>query len=436
MPGNHFNEKGTEAEQLIAKLCSDSYSAEFCFVNPYYAPGKELCDVLIILGDTAIIWQIKNLKLVNDKFNEGEFDKNIRQCRGAKRKLLAADSLTLKNIEGKTKTIYPKEFKTVHLISAIEGGYELSSRYYDEATNGNVHVFFEGFTRFALEHFSTVADLTEYLRKKEIFLDKTPSLILGGSEEDFAAVYLKNNHTFGNMENSNANLIFYDGEGAADSLINDEEYKEKLEADHWAEGWDHLIEKRRQGIPFEPQEGDEKYRDEILMKMMSHNRLERRFLGQLFFEGAKEALEHTGGPGFIYRKYVPMDGVTYAFCYSGDGNTSQEIRQKMVYISGLLAREKFPQNETVVGILTEKNMLTQKSVGYEWIAMMIPEADMVHYQEQLDQFKAMTPPPTGQLKSAKYFEYPADYRDYIQKLKKNKAAKKKKKNKRKKRKSR
>jgi|GEM_PF-649389 len=436
MTGNHFNKKGTDAEQLIAKLCSDSYTAEFCFLNPYYAPGKELCDVLIILGDTAIIWQIKNLKLVKDKFNESEFDKNIRQCRGAKRKLLAADTLTLENIEGKTKTIYPKELKTIHLISAIEGGYELSSRYYDEAAGGNVHVFFEGFTRFALKHFSTVADFAEYLRKKELFLDKTPNLILGGGEEDFAAVYLKNNHTFGNMEDSNATLMFYDGEGAAESLINDEEYKEKLEADRWAEGWDHLIEMRRQGIPFEPQDGDEKYRDDILMKMMSHNRLDRRFLGQLFFEGAKEALQHNGGPGFIYRKYVPMDGFTYVFAYFGDQSITQEVRQKMLYISALLAREKFPQNETVIGILTDKNMLEQESVGYEWIGLMIPEADMVHYKEQLDQIKAMAPPPTGQLKRAKYFEYPADYRDYVQKLKKNKIAKKKKKSKRKKRKSR
>lgn len=436
MTANHFNEKGTEAEQLIASLCGDSYSAEFCFLNPYYAPGKELCDVLLVLGDVAIIWQIKNLKLVDEKFNENEFDKNIRQCRGAKRKLLAADSLTLKNTEGKDKTIYPKNFKTVHLISAIEGGYELSSRYYDEAAAGNVHVFFEGFTRFATEHFSTVADLAEYLARKEALLSKTQNLILGGAEEDLAAVYLKNNHTFGNLENSDATMVFYDGEGAAKDLINDEEYKEKLEADRPSKGWDHLIEMRRKGIAFDPQEGDEKYRDEVLMKMMSHNRLERRFLGQLFMDGAKEALEHKGGSGFIYRKYVPMDGVTYVFCYSGDENTSQEIRQKMVYISGLLAREKFPQNETVVGILTEKNMLEQESVGYEWIALMIPEAEMSQYQPQIDQFKALSPTPTSQLKEAKYFEYPADYRDYVAKLKKKKDAKKKNKKKRKNRKKR
>jgi hypothetical protein len=431
MKANDFNKKGTEAEQLIASLCNDSYSAEFCFLNPYYAPGKELCDVLLVLGDVAIIWQIKNLKLVDEKFNENEFNKNIRQCRGAKRKLLAVDSLTLKNTEGKEKTIYPKNLKTVHLISAIEGGYELSSRYYDEAVGGNVHIFFEGFTRFATEHFNTVADLAAYLAKKEDFLSKTANLILGGGEEDFAAVYLKNNRTFGNMENTNATMMFYDGEGAAQDLINDEEYKEKLEADHWSKGWDHLIEMRRKGIAFEPQDGDEKYRDDILMKMMSHNRLERRYLGQLFFEGAKESLQHQGGPGFIYRKYIPMEGFTYVFAYFGDENTSQEVRHKMLNISALLAREKFPKNETVIGILTEKDMLEHETIGYEWIGMMIPEAEMVHYQPQLDQFKALAPKPTGQLKMAKYFEYPADYRDFVNKNKK-KSTKKKRKKKRKK----
>ena len=58
-----------------------------------------------------------------------------------------------------------------------------------------------------------------------------PGLILGGGEEDFAAVYLKNNHTFGNMEDSNATLMFYDGEGAAENLINDEEYNTETEID-------------------------------------------------------------------------------------------------------------------------------------------------------------------------------------------------------------
>src|SRR6266702_8714159 len=116
MTENEFNEKGTSAEVLIADLCKEAFFQDFCFRNPYYRKGKELCDVLVILGDKAIVWQIKNIKLGKDGFfSKGEIEKAIKQCRGAKRSLSTAKVLNLTNVAGVSKTIDTSKVKNVYL---------------------------------------------------------------------------------------------------------------------------------------------------------------------------------------------------------------------------------------------------------------------------------------------------------------------------------
>ena len=51
---NIYNAKGKAAEQLIAELCNDVFFEDFCFKNPYYVKGNELCDILVVL-DLSLI---------------------------------------------------------------------------------------------------------------------------------------------------------------------------------------------------------------------------------------------------------------------------------------------------------------------------------------------------------------------------------------------
>lgn len=159
-PVNAFNEKGSAAESLIADLCGNAFFRDFCFKNPHFGTGKdrrELCDVLVVLGDTAIIWQIKNIKLgENGHFKQSDIGKAVKQCRGAKRKLSTLGKIELTN--GKAKTIDTAEIKNVYLIAAIEGGLAEFGSFYDDSDKGNVHIFFEKFTRYATKHLNTVTD--------------------------------------------------------------------------------------------------------------------------------------------------------------------------------------------------------------------------------------------------------------------------------------
>lgn len=418
MTENVFNAKGAAAEQLIATLCKDAFFEEFCFLNPYYAKGKELCDVLIILGDVAIVWQIKNIKLKGGQFNQSDINKAIKQCRGARRKLLQLGMVNFKNISGKEKTIDTSKIKEVFLIAAIEGGTPDFDRYYDDGSsaNGNVHIFFEGLTRFATRHLNTVSDFVEYLRHKEAFLSSHKNIILTDGEENLLALYLQNKRSFGNMEDANnVDMMMVDLEGVADELeASDKDYAEKLEADRWSEGWDELIEKKRAGLLLDGTAANSPEHDKFLQKMMSHNRFERRILGKHFFDAAMIASEYPYQEMFVYRRLVPQDdhNVTYLFLFFGDNSTPRETRQKMLYATALAAKQVMPQNDMLMAITTELHMIKTPNYSLEWVMFDMPAGefekefgdDAREYREKLNIWKE----PKMQKSTA--WEYPSDAR--------------------------
>ena len=59
---HYFQQKGTDAEKVIHDLANKTFFVDWCYPNPKKSDGNELCDCLIVFDDTAIIWQIKDLK--------------------------------------------------------------------------------------------------------------------------------------------------------------------------------------------------------------------------------------------------------------------------------------------------------------------------------------------------------------------------------------
>lgn len=424
---NAFNAKGEAAEQLIAALCKDAFFEDFCFQNPYYTKGKELCDVLVVLGDVAIIWQIKNIKLKSGKFNASDIEKAIKQCRGARRQLLGLGTATFNNIAGKAKTIDTTKIKEVFLIAAIEGGTPDFDRYYDDGKGGNsnVHIFFEGLTRFATKHLNTVSDFVEYLRHKEKFMAAHKNIILTDGEENLLALYLQNKRTFGNMDDAkDVDMMLVDLEGVADELENsDEDYAEKLEADHWSKGWDELIEKKRAGLMLDGTPANSPDHDKFLRKMMSHNRFERRVLGKQFFDAAALAAEYPYKETFVYKRLVPQDdhNVTYLFMFVGDQNTERDYRQKVLYATALAAKQVMPQNDMLIAIATELHMVKTLNCSFEWV-MFDMAADEFEkefgdeareYREKLNIWK------NAKAYENRAWEYPSDARKQQDKNKAN-----------------
>lgn len=415
---NFFNEKGNAAEQLIAILCKDAFFEDFCFKNPYHAKGKELCDVLVVLGEVAIIWQIKNIKLKTGQFRKSDVEKAIKQCRGARRQLLKLGVITFKNLAGKDKVIDTTKINEVFLIAAIEGGTPDFSPYYDdeEKGNGNVHIFLEKLTRFATKHLNTVSDFIEYLRYKEKFFNVHRSVIICGGEENLLALYLRNNRSLGNIDSAeNADEIFLDIDGVADELEkNDVDYAEKLVADEFSSGWDFLIKKKREGLLLDGSEANGPEHDKFLQKMMSHNRFERRILARNFFDAARKAAEFTYNERQVYRRLVPQDnrGVTYIFTFFGDPNSSRNTRQNMLYATALAAKQVMPQNDMLIALATELHMIKTPECSFEWVMFDMSSVEFEkkfgnearEYRNKLNIWKS------PEINRSTAWEYPSDAR--------------------------
>jgi hypothetical protein len=85
---HYFREKGARAEGVIHNLATKTFLTDWCYPNPKKPDGKELCDLLVVFDDTAIIWQIKDLKTdENGRYKKAEVEKNLRQLSGARRSL-------------------------------------------------------------------------------------------------------------------------------------------------------------------------------------------------------------------------------------------------------------------------------------------------------------------------------------------------------------
>ena len=64
--GNKFNERGSNAEDFIYELAKKTFLTDWCYLRPHLPASKgkkELCDLLVIYDNIAIVWQIKDTKL-------------------------------------------------------------------------------------------------------------------------------------------------------------------------------------------------------------------------------------------------------------------------------------------------------------------------------------------------------------------------------------
>ena len=86
--GHQLNLKGKNAEDFVYELSKKSFLEDWCYLRPKLPNNKELCDLLVVFDQIAIIWQIKDLKLRKDgRYRQSEVKKNVRQLGTAKNRL-------------------------------------------------------------------------------------------------------------------------------------------------------------------------------------------------------------------------------------------------------------------------------------------------------------------------------------------------------------
>lgn len=355
---HYFQLKGKQAEEIVHELGEKTFLTDWCYPNPKWADGKELCDLLVVFDDIAIIFQIKHLKCdATGEFNQSEIQKNNNQLIGARRHLFELKkSISLANPRRGNESFNSKDIKEVFLISIIFG--ENKSFCFGGQDNKNyfIHVFDEQFTDIIFNELDTISDFIEYLRKKQILITTGPQIIVNGGEEELLAYYLLNNREF-NKFNKATHIIIESG--SWEHLKNKNEYKRKKIEDKVSYGWDGIINRAH--------EGSHQY-ELVARELARPSRFQRRYLSKRFLELHLKA--HKGAINGAYRSLIPIENVTYCFLFQND-EEPRINRQAMLGLMCQIARVIIKNNKKVIGIATETKL--QPISSYDFVLLDIPD---------------------------------------------------------------
>lgn len=360
---HYFQLKGKSAEKIVHNMALKTFMVDWCYLNPMIKPGKELCDLLIVFDNVAIVLQVKDLKLdENGKYKKPEVDKNLRQLAGAKRQLFDLKrKIELYNPRRGKDFFDPSSINEVYLISVLLGEGEDYYSALEEIKNSDVHVFSRSFTQIVLNELDTISDFCDYLKAKEkLFLKKKRRLIVNGGEEELLGVYIRGGRSFEQFEKVDEVII--DG-NIWESLKKDKKFIKKKEEDKISYGWDSIINRAH--------EGSSKY-EFIARELARANRFKRRVLSKSFMEAHIKA--HKDNKVDLFRRIMSIDGITYCLLFADDPEPdNRELRKAMLYAICYFARGKFLKNKKVIGIATEKKF--RPACSYDFVLIDKPDWD-------------------------------------------------------------
>ncbi len=355
---HYFNLKGKNAEKLVHDLALKTFLTDWCYLNPELPSGKELCDLLVVFDEVAVIWQIKDLRLDNQgKYKESEVRKNLRQLSGARRQLFELETpIELENPRRGKEQFDSTAIKEVYSISVLLGEGEEVFSFAEHVKNRTIHVFTRDFTQIALNELDTISDFIKYLRTKEALIGENKQFIILGGEEELLAHYLMNNRSFEELKK--ADLIILE-QGSWEHLQNREEYKAKKREDEKSYGWDGIINRAHTG--------SSEY-ERVARELARPNRFERRVLSKDYFDAYVSA--DNDKIHNVYRRTFALKGVTYCFLFADD-TKPRDYRKGMLTWMCYIARGTYKSNRKVIGIATEKK--ASPTCSYDFVLLDMPE---------------------------------------------------------------
>jgi hypothetical protein len=335
--GHYFRDKGAKAEKVIHDLSMKTFFTDWCYPNPPRPDGKELCDLLVVFDETAIIWQIKDLKVDEQgRYKQAEVDKNVRQLSGARRLLFDVRApVILSNPRRGGELFDPANIKNVHLISVLMGDGEGPLPFMDSIKQFKVHVFTREFADIVLNELDTIADFTAYLVAKEAIGDK--QIMIHGGEENLLGKYLHAGRNFDWLKNYD--LIMID-DTIWPAIQAKPEFIAKKAMDKISYGWDSMIDRVH--------EGSKRY--EIVARELARpDRFTRRVLSETFFEAYGELVSSENE---MFRRWMPLGDTSYCFLITNDDEHPSPKRKAMLKLMCQVARGLPPMKKRVIGVAT------------------------------------------------------------------------------------
>ncbi len=367
---NYFSAKGKNAESFLYELSKKSFFVDWCYLNPLLPDGKELCDLLIVFDEIAIIWQIKDLKPNKDGgIKESDFEKNIKQLSGARRTLFDLKTpIKLNNPRRGEEIFNPEKIKEIYLIAVFIGDFQSSIPLIDSIKKYLVHIFIMPFLEIVLNELDTITDFIEYLRCKEKFITSfNQRIITLSGEEDFLGLYLLNDR---NLDKFNNAILLTVADDIWKGFSTSENYNRREKADKKSYFWDNLINRAH-----EAETGEY----EIIARELARlNRFERRLASNSFIEAH---LSLKNDPNKLFKRTIAIKGVSYCFLFAGEAEKDIEERKNLLFHTCMIVRMLKPENKTVIGIST--SAAYGPTFGYEFFYINIPELS----QSDIDEIK-------------------------------------------------
>lgn len=322
VPGKEPEEihtKGQQAEELVNSLSKNAYLKHWCYPNPIDIDGdkKEICDLLILFFDTAIIISVKNYDLKGnyERFKKKVIEKSSKQLFGAERKLFQSNRpIKISHSEKGEEIFNPDNYKNIFRITVSAGEDFENYEFIDNKEGkGSVTIFNKETFEIIIQELDTIKDLIEYLKSREDLLLKNIRSKCNCTEKDLLAYFLMNKRGF-----SNELIADFEKETESlktkwDSYIQSKSVFIKKLEDEKSYFIDELIKNDVLKLP----------NGELLVKeLMTLSRFERRIIAQNLYEIVEKNEDKAD---FLARRFMKYNEIGFLFIYYPIEKSQEEI---------------------------------------------------------------------------------------------------------------
>jgi len=387
-------DKGTEGEKFVNDIAFQSFMQYWCYPSPKDESGdkKEICDLLIIFGNSLIIISVKNYEFKENytRYFRRTIEKAVKQIYGAERKLLRSTNDVFIKHPNKELEKFPKEnienvFRVIVNLGEGVKFYPFNRETKDEKF---ITLFDKEAFQTIVKELDTIPDFIEYLSKREeVFIDKDVTIlpgeeedfspetslqffnhtgdnlksnekirvVLSGTEHDLLAHYLENKKNFPEeLSSGKSDIIVLQNDGRWNDFVKSKRVLKKKELDEKSYFIDELV---KHEILIAPGQGSE----ELAKELLSFDRFNRRMISNNFFE-FYETYKENKGLNFA-RRYGDVDGkgIVFAFCPPG---MDEAIANKLLNLTldSFCVYSGYKSSPMII-IATTKN-LAQFKIGF------------------------------------------------------------------------
>lgn len=395
-------EGSTPAERYLQRLCEKNFLSLWSYARPYRDQGghKEICDLVVVMGDDVIIFSDKHCLLTPKKTLEIDWGRWFRsavkagavQAWGAERWFREHSDRVFLDPEctRRLPVALPQPDRArYHLVVTVHGVAEachamlggsgsmvLRSDLHGldqhkepfvigdlDPTRSFVHVFDDTTLDVIMSTLDTTPNFLRYLREKERFLRARVVIVAG--EENLLAFFLAKvdetgEHAF--VVDPPIDLVGID-ETWWPNFVQSPERRAQREHDQVSYLWDRLIEKfgghALAGTQYFAVEPAFESSEKVLRFMAAETRLRRRYLSRLLLE----ALEQTPPDqrrlrvAFTQRPEEPMYVfVLFPWQHDRTEESNRLVRRNYLEACIRVAKLKNSNAQDIIGIATESGL--------------------------------------------------------------------------------